>query len=286
MSTTRALESPLSGERQAAFELYLRVACLLASLAAAWPALRLLSYIWTSSDYLAHGYLIPVTSAGLVWLRRERIRENLREATTPVWGPALVLFAALLQGGAMLAEAGTAAGIGVVLTIAATVYAVGGRRLSRTLLVPVGLLLLMVPPPVHLQDRLLFGLKGVVVHSAVELLHAAGYSVAATGNRLFVPGHELFVADACSGLTSIVTLLPLGVVVAYLLSHGVWRRLLIVGSVVPIAVSGNVARVVITVALVASKGIGYAEGMLHESFGVMTFAGGTVALLLLARLLR
>ena len=87
-------------------------------------------------------------------------------------------------------------------------------------------------------------------------------------------------------LTSIVTLLPLGVVVAYLLSHGVWRRLVIVASVVPIAVVGNVARVVITVALVASRGIGYAEGMLHESFGVVTFAVGTLVLLLLARVLR
>jgi exosortase len=278
MSTTRALG--------VTSDLSLRVACLVASLLAAGPALRLLSYVWTSSDYLAHGYLIPVTSGALVWLRRERIRENLANPTTSAWGPPLVLLAALLQAGAVLAEAGTAAGVGMVLTLGATVYAVGGPRLSRTLLVPLGLLLLMVPPPIYLQDRLLFGLKGLVVRSAVELLQSVGYSVAATGNRLFVPGHELFVADACSGLTSIVTLLPLGVVVAYLLSHGVWRRLLIVASVVPIAVAGNVARVVITVALVASRDISYAQGMLHESFGIATFAGGTVALLLLARLLR
>ena len=111
----------------------LRVACLIASLIAAWPALYLLSYIWLSSDYLAHGYLIPLTSLGLLWLRRERIREELASAETPAPGPFVVLAAALFQSGALLAEAGTFAGIGLVATIAATVYAVGGQRLLRAL---------------------------------------------------------------------------------------------------------------------------------------------------------
>lgn len=266
--------------------LTLRVTCLLVSLLAALPALRLLSFIWTSSDYLAHGYLIPLTSAGLVYARRARIAETLRSARAPTAGPWLVLAAAALQAGAVLAEAGTTAGIGVVLTTAATAYAVGGGKLLRMLSVPVALLLLMVPPPVALQDRLLFGLKGVVIEASVALLQAAGYSVAATGNLILVPGHELFVANACSGLTSIVTLLPLGVVIAYLLGRGVWRRLLIVGCVVPIAMAGNMARVVITVALVSRWGLEFAQGMLHESFGLVTFLTGTVVLLGVARLVR
>lgn len=285
MNTNRALEASLAGAPPSA-DSWLRIACLIAALVAAWPAVRLLSYVWMSSDYLAHGYLIPVTSAGLIWLRRERIRADFRSAVSPALGPVLVLAAVLFQAGSVLAEAGTFAGIGVVLTLAATVYAVAGRPLSRTLAVPVGFLLLMVPPPTFLQDKLLFGLKELVIRASVALLHAFGYSIAATGNRIFVPGHELFVANACSGLTSIVTLLPLGVVVAYLLSHGVWRRLVLVASVVPIAIAGNMARVVITVVLVSSRGIEYAEGLLHESFGLATFVSGTIVLVVLARLLR
>lgn len=285
MNTSRALDTSLAGPAPG-FEFRLRVACLLVSLLASLPSLRLLSYLWMSSDYLAHGYLIPVTSAGLIWLRRERVRASLRSADSPALGPLVVLAAALFQACALLAEAGTFAGVGVVGTIAATVYAVGGRPLSRTLAVPVGLLLLMVPPPVFLQDQLLFGLKALVIHVSVGLLQAFGYSIAATGNRIFVPGHELFVANACSGLTSIVTLLPLGVVVAYLLSHGLWRRLVLVGSVVPIAIAGNTLRVVITVVLVSWNGMAYAEGLVHESFGVATFVSGTIVLVALARVLR
>lgn len=285
MNTTRGLEASLAGPSPRSIG-WLRLACLAASLVAAWPALHLLSYIWMSSDYLAHGYLIPVTAAGLVWLRRERIRADLADATSPSLGPFVVLAAALFQSGALLAEAGTFAGIGVVLTIAATAYAVGGRPLLRTLALPVGFLLLMVPPPGFLQDRLLFGLKAIVIRFSVGLLQAFDYSIAATGNRIFVPGHELFVANACSGLTSIVTLMPLGVVVAYFLANGVWRRVLIVASIVPIAILGNMVRVVITVVLVSAGGSEYAEGFIHESFGLVTFVSGTIVLVALARLLR
>jgi exosortase len=285
VNTSQALDTSVAAGARSS-ELGLRVACLLVSLLAALPSLRLLSYVWMSSDYLAHGYLIPVTSAGLIWLRRERIRGILRDSRAPALGPLVVLAAALFQAGSLLAEAGTFAGIGVVLTIAATVYAVGGRPLLRTLAVPVGFLLLMVPPPVFLQDQLLFGLKAVVIQISVALLHAFGFSVAATGNRLFVPGHELFVANACSGLTSVVTLLPLAVVVAYLLGRGVWRRLLLVGSIVPIAILGNTLRVVVTVVLVSWYGMEYAEGLLHDSFGLATFMSGTVVLVGLARVLR
>lgn len=285
MNASRELDASLRSPALRS-DLWLRLACLIVSLLATWPAFHLLSFVWMSSDFLAHGYLIPVTSAGLLWLRREEIRASLSHATSPVLGPLVVLVAALFQAGALLAEAGTFAGIGVVLTLAATGYAVGGQPLLRTVALPLGFLLLMVPPPGFLQDQLLFGLKEAVIRISVAFLQAIGFSIAATGNRIFVPGHELFVANACSGLTSVVTLLPLAVVVAYFLSYGWWRRLVLVGSVVPIAVAGNVVRVVVTVALVSWRGIEYAEGLLHESFGLATFIAGTIVLVTFARVLR
>ena len=110
--------------------------------------------------------------------------------------------------------------------------------------------------------------------------------MSAQGNRIFVPGHELFVANACAGLNSIVTLLPLGVVVATFLVRGTWQRAAVLASVVPLAMLGNVIRVVATAVLVTRFGVEYAEGGLHESFGVATFLLGTGALLGVARLVR
>jgi exosortase len=186
----------------------------------------------------------------------------------------------------ILSQSGTLAGIGIPLLLGATAYSVGGGRLLRACSVPLVFLLLMVPPPPQVQDRLLVGLKPIVARLAVGLLQELGYTIAGVGNRILMPAGELFVADACSGLTSLVTLTPLSAVVAYFLSHGVWRRLVVVASVVPLAILGNIARVAITVALVDRFGLGYAEGLLHETFGVSTFVVGTGALIAIAKALR
>ena len=108
----------------------------------------------------------------------------------------------------------------------------------------------------------------------------------ATVDILEIPGHTLFVADACSGLTAIVTLLPVGCVVAYFLARGWWRRLVVVASVVPLAMAANVVRVVATVMLVDTIGIQAAEGFLHESFGIFTYVVGTLFLVAFARVMR
>jgi exosortase len=113
-----------------------------------------------------------------------------------------------------------------------------------------------------------------------------GETVGREGNVILVPGHSLFVADACSGLTSIVTMAPLACIVAYFLTTGVWRRALVVASVIPLAVVANVLRVVVTVRMSAAWGIEVAQGSLHESFGLATFVLGTLALIAVARVVR
>jgi exosortase/archaeosortase family protein len=94
------------------------------------------------------------------------------------------------------------------------------------------------------------------------------------------------VADACSGLTSIVTLMPLACIVAYFLSHGVWRRVLVVASVVPLTFVANVFRVIVTVRMVSSHGPEFAQGVLHETFGLATYVIGTLAVIGVARITR
>lgn len=144
----------------------------------------------------------------------------------------------------------------------------------------------MIPPPSFLLDGALLALKSVVVQLVVGLLQLAGFSVASQGSRLFVPGRELFVANACSGLNSVLTLFPLSVVVATFGARGLWRRVVIVASVVPLAIAGNVARIFLVVWILTRFGDTWALGGLHESYGFTTFALGGLALLGIARGLR
>ncbi len=81
-------------------------------------------------------------------------------------------------------------------------------------------------------------------------------------------------------------MLPIACIVAYFLSRGIWRRALVLGSVVPLAMAANTVRIVITVLLASRLGLEFAQGSLHQSFGLATYVIGTLAMIGVARLVR
>lgn len=259
---------------------------LLVTLALLIPSAQSLVFLFGRMEFYAHGYLMPLVAGYLAFLDRDRIEAALRCAQPPRAGALVVLLAGVVLLLSLVGDVRTLVGLGIPLLLGAVAYGVGGAPLIRPLAFPLGFLALMVPPPSFVVDRLLVELKLVVTRVAVELLHWTGTTVYAEGNRIEVPGLVLFVADACSGLTSIVTLLPIAVVVAFFVSHGWWRRCVVVLGVIPLAMAFNVMRVFATVKLVDRIGPQAAQGLLHEGFGFATYAVGTVFLVLLARLLR
>ncbi len=138
--------------------------------------------------------------------------------------------------------------------------------------------------------RVLYGLSsmgwlptaiGKVYHrTRTPLIATAIVAAAILAFALFLPLVTL------AELTSLITLLPLAVIVAYFMSHGIWRRVAIVASVVPLALAANILRVVATVKLVSIWGVEAAQGSLHESFGLATSILGTLAVVAVARRLR
>jgi len=258
------------------------------ALALCLPALWFLSFvwIWRFTEFYGHVFLLPLVALYVLYENRHEVQAVLRELRPPPLGPLVVFAAAVYEVATVVGDAGFLAGQGVPIVLAAAAYAVGGTRLLRPFTLPLVFLVLMVPPPAPVIYALTARLKLFVTDVAVSLLHTGGAPVLAEGNRISVPGHTLFVADACTGLTSIVTLIPLAAVVAYFLSHGVWRRLAVLGSVVPLAMAGNVLRVTVTVLLVSRIGVETAQGLLHQGFGLATYAAGTLALVGVARLLR
>lgn len=250
------------------------------------PGLQSLAYLWNGSQYFGHAYAIPLTALLLTWGHRREIEETFRNPTPPASGPLCVFAAGSFEALAVIGDVRFPSGVGIPILLASAIYAVGGWKLLRPLAPAVGFLVFMVPPPGFLLQELLVHLKLLVTGWAVEVLRAIGVSIVAEGNQLFIPGHTLFVADACSGLTSIVSMLPLACIVAWFISRGVWRRALVIASVVPLALGANLLRIVATVLLVSQLGQEAAQGILHESFGIATYMVGTLAVVGIARVLR
>jgi exosortase len=106
------------------------------------------------------------------------------------------------------------------------------------------------------------------------------------GNILMFTSTTLEVADACSGLRSIMSLIALSTAYAFLVKTPGWQRAVIILSALPIAIFTNVLRVVVTGVLAQHWGAKAAEGFFHEFAGMMVFALAMVLLLSLGALLR
>jgi exosortase len=104
--------------------------------------------------------------------------------------------------------------------------------------------------------------------------------VAREGNVIALPGDEfLFVAEACSGITSIVTLLPIALLLAHLVLRSLARQALLVAAVVPVAMLLNLVRVVATTLAARAWGAqAVTEGAVHDAAGLLTVVGSCLLL--------
>lgn len=256
-------------------------------LAAAFaPALLGMARVWDSVEYQSHGYLIPLVALWAAWRERDahaRLALQRDARGLALLGVALGLYAAGLA--ASLVELQGLALVGAVAGL--SLWLLGAAR-TRALAFPIAFLLFMVPLPEPWIAPVIIQLRLLVTAGAVATLHLLGAPVVREGNVLHLPGGEsLFVAEACSGVTSLLTLAPLAVLLAYFTERALWRRLCLVASVLPIALLGNLLRVVGTVLLARSFGVErVTEATLHESAGLVTYVLGCLALLAVGSLLR
>jgi exosortase len=120
---------------------------------------------------------------------------------------------------------------------------------------------------------------------AVQALHQLGIPALREGNIIHLANARLFVAEACSGLRSLMSLVTLGVVFAYFFRKTWGERIVILLSTFPIAIGVNAFRVALTGVLTSAFGEGMAKGAIHETEGLFTFGIAFLGLLLEAWLL-
>jgi exosortase len=131
-----------------------------------------------------------------------------------------------------------------------------------------------------------FPLQLIAADLAVTVLQAFGNPVLREGNIIHLPTGQLFVAQACSGLRSLMALGTLGVVFAYFFRKTWWERILLVVSTLPIAILVNSFRVWLTSSLTLRYGQDMATGVIHQTEGFFTFGLAFALLLVEAEVLR
>jgi exosortase len=143
----------------------------------------------------------------------------------------------------------------------------------------------MVPIPAILFNQIAFPLQLIASQFGEAVIRAVDIPVLREGNVLILANISLEVAEACSGIRSLISLLTLGIVFGYIGDGRNWVRTLIALSAIPVAVIANGARVAGTGIAAHYYGQAAAEGFFHEFSGWLVFIAAFAMMLLFHRLL-
>lgn len=241
------------------------------------PILYYMALHWNAVADYSHGFLIPPLALYFAWERKPQLKRARIEPSW--WGIApLVLSTITLVVGRLGVELMNMR-VSFVLALIGIVLLLLGRQVFKILAFPLFFLFLMVPLPQSLVNPIAFPLQLIAADWAVQVLYHLQIPALREGNIIHLPNTTLFVAEACSGLRSLMALITLGVVFAYFFRKSWGERIIIVTSAIPIAIVVNALRVTITGILTYHFGEKAAEGAIHEFQGLITFGAAFVLLL-------
>ncbi|MBV9669841.1 MAG: exosortase [Acidobacteriales bacterium] len=223
---------------------------------------------WTIPDF-SHGFLVPIFSGYLIWKKWPALREATPK---PSWAGIAILTVAMamLVVGALGAELFLTR-LSLVLAICGMFVTFLGWRHLRIAAFPVAALLLAIPIPAILFNQITFPLQIFASQLASNLLPLMNVPVLRQGNVIQLPAMPLEVAEACSGIRSLMSLSTLAVFYGYFLETSNVRRLALALLSVPIAVAANAMRIVGTGLCVQYWDPEKALGFFHEFSGWVVF---------------
>jgi exosortase len=228
---------------------------------------------WIVDPNWSHGFLIPLFSLYLLYARRTELLSAPRRTC--------LLGLLVLLGGIGLTIVGFypigtywISQLSMPIVLLGLVLYLAGLQVVRVAWLPILYLMLAMPIPEMLYVRIALPLQNFAAKGATILLQLGGVEISVTASRLSVLSrggteHSLTVAEACSGIRSLIAYVALGVAWAYLEYRPIWQRGVLVIAAVPIAIVLNVVRVAITCGMYVIDRPELGQDFMHEVAGLV-----------------
>ena len=242
-----------------------------------FPILRALVTQWMNDEDVSHGFFVPLVALFIAWQRRDRILAL--EYKPAWWGLGIMAWGGAQAYLGMLAAELFLQRTSFLITLVGLLLVVGGTALIRELLFPLLLLPFMIPIPTVIYNQLTFPLQLFASRVAETVLGWVGIPVLRDGNVLELASQKLSVAEACSGIRSLLSLTFLSLVYAYFFDGRVWMRWVLFFLTIPIAIIANAGRVTIT-GMLSEVNPELARGFFHSLEGWIIFMIALVLLLM------
>ena len=238
-----------------------------------FPTLRhLYSYRWDALGY-THAYFILPVSLGLAFWKRKKLQEAFAGTEKRFGVPSLFV----LVFGALLYLFGWHQGYMVISTFALIPFLYGfigfiyGKKVQRLLLFPVLYLILLVPPPFALLDSITLPLRYFSASCVEKMFTLFNFPVEREGLMYVVNGKEMMIDEACSGFRSLITMISLGLAYVYIIRSASIKKTVLILSIIPLALIGNILRIIIVSLIAIYFSQELAQGFLHYFSGAVIF---------------
>jgi len=224
---------------------------------------------WYNIEDNSHGLLIPFFVIFLLWDKREKLRAT---PLRPAWGGiGLVLFGlCVLMVGVFGADLFLSR-ISFLIVVLGIILMLMGRPMLRETSFMLFVFLLAIPLPTLIMNHITFPLQLRSSQLATGLLSLVGIPVLREGNVIQLPAMQLEVAEACSGIRSLMSLFTVAVIYGYFIEKTTLRRVILAAAAIPIAVAANAARIFGTGLCVQYWDPDKAQGFFHEFSGWLMF---------------
>ena len=236
---------------------------------------------WWNDDNYSHGFLIIPIALYFAWERRSALKEA--ERTPSVWGLVVVAGSLGILLAGILGSEFFLPRVSMLGVLAGAILFLFGWNHLKILILPIAFLLLMIPIPAIIFNQIVFPLQLFASQFGENTLATCQIPVLREGNVLHLTNTSLEVAEACSGIRSLITLLTMGIVYGYLFDSRLWVRTVLAIGTVPIAIVANGLRVAGTGVAAHYYGAEAAEGFSHTFSGWIIFIVALIMLLVLHR---
>jgi len=243
------------------------ILCVLITWLYAPTASRLVIQCWRDPNY-TYGLFVPIFSLFVLWQDRTRLAHLQLK---PSWaGLVILLFAASMLVVGTISSEFFLPRISFLLFICGTVVFLAGWRHLLAMSFPLFFLILMAPSST-VFDHITLPLQLIASNTSTIVLKLAGISVVREGNILLVPGARLQVAEACSGIQSLFSLLTLAVIYGYLVEAKITIRVLLTIAAIPISVAANALRIALAAITLQIRVLEKSQRQLHIFSGWLVF---------------
>lgn len=227
---------------------------------------------WKISDY-THAYFILPVFFWLIWRKRAVLREAIQKANpgSNFFGLFILLIGISLFIFGWRQDYLFITTLSLLPVLYGLIRYLYGLNVTKIISFPLFYLILLVPIPIGIVDNFTLPMRyglSIVTETILKIFH---YPIAREGLLLSIGESELFMGQPCSGFRSIVTMFSLSLVYVYISKGSLSRKSILVSSIVPLAMVGNLIRIVTLCLITYHFGEEAGQGFFHNFSGIVIF---------------